>query len=177
VGRFIWKGESETKAVFNAYFASRIHFLNVFVCFKEETIFRLKTLISSNTLWLYGIKLFAQNLLSFFPINLSFIICSLLLCQINGNVEAVQEALVQITSRLKHHFLRDKAPPFGPYMGGSGVSPQQHFPSQPPPFHGFGRPYEEGPPYDRRTPWGPPPVYQTNGLERFFIKIFICTLI
>ncbi|XP_078174482.1 RNA-binding KH domain-containing protein RCF3-like isoform X2 [Carex rostrata] len=85
--------------------------------------------------------------------------------QINGNVESVQEAIAQITSRLKHHFLRDRAPPpfgmeppFGPYMGRGGASPHQHFSSQPPPFHGYGRPYEEGPPYDRHAPWAPPPV-------------------
>ncbi|KAJ1685026.1 hypothetical protein LUZ63_016416 [Rhynchospora breviuscula] len=85
--------------------------------------------------------------------------------QINGNGESVQEAIIQITSRLKQHFLRDKAPlmnhaspygmepPFGPYMG-SGASPQQHLSSQPPPFHGYGRSYEEGPPYDRHAPRG-----------------------
>ncbi|KDP41552.1 hypothetical protein JCGZ_15959 [Jatropha curcas] len=63
--------------------------------------------------------------------------------QINGEYEVVQEALVQITTRLRNHFFRDvfptidhpsnstfldQVPPFPPYMGRRELSPS---------FHGF----------------------------------------
>ncbi|EEF52201.1 KH domain-containing protein HEN4 [Ricinus communis] len=63
--------------------------------------------------------------------------------QINGEHEVVQEALLQITTRLRNHFFRDvfpsidhpsnpafldQAPPFPPYMGRRELSP---------PFHAF----------------------------------------
>lgn len=58
--------------------------------------------------------------------------------QINGEYETVQEALLQITTRLRHHFFRDifpsmdhpsnpafldQVPPFPPYMGRRELSP------------------------------------------------------
>ncbi|KAJ8771384.1 hypothetical protein K2173_026561 [Erythroxylum novogranatense] len=63
--------------------------------------------------------------------------------QINGEYEVVQEALLQITTRLRHHFFRDlfpsidhplnpafvdQGPPFPPYLGRRELSP---------PFHSF----------------------------------------
>ncbi|GKV33499.1 hypothetical protein SLEP1_g42004 [Rubroshorea leprosula] len=68
--------------------------------------------------------------------------------QINGEYEAVREALLHITSRLRHHYFRDsfhainhpsnpayldQAPPFAPYMGRRELSP----PGMGPPFHHF----------------------------------------
>lgn len=63
--------------------------------------------------------------------------------QINGEYDVVQEALIQITTRLRNHFFRDvfpsmdhpsnptfmdQGPPFPPYMGRRELSP---------PFHAF----------------------------------------
>uniref|UniRef100_A0A2P2JPW7 K Homology domain-containing protein n=1 Tax=Rhizophora mucronata TaxID=61149 RepID=A0A2P2JPW7_RHIMU len=66
--------------------------------------------------------------------------------QINGDYEVVREALLQITTRLRHHFFRDifpsidhppnptfldHVPPFPPYLGRRELSPPFHA------FHGF----------------------------------------
>ncbi|KAJ4827067.1 hypothetical protein Tsubulata_022696 [Turnera subulata] len=87
--------------------------------------------------------------------------------QINGDFEAVQEALVQITSRLQHHFFRelfasmdhpsnrafmDQVPPFPPYMGPRDFSPPfrsfHNFDVMdvPPPHVGF-RPHDDHAPF------------------------------
>ncbi|URE08249.1 KH domain [Musa troglodytarum] len=67
--------------------------------------------------------------------------------QISGEFGAVQEALLQITSRLKHHVFRDKLsamnpnappafieqlPPYGLYMGRRESSPSRLYPNLPP---------------------------------------------
>ncbi|CAA0806819.1 RNA-binding KH domain-containing protein [Striga hermonthica] len=74
--------------------------------------------------------------------------------QVNGELEVVQEALLQITSRLKSHFFRDLFPPFGQhsdpafldqgppgpfpsYMGKREFSPTRAFPDRGPPFNKF----------------------------------------
>ncbi|OAY84246.1 RNA-binding KH domain-containing protein RCF3-like [Ananas comosus] len=77
--------------------------------------------------------------------------------QVNGEFEVVQEALVQITTRLRHHLFREKfrasnpnnfgeqVPPFGPFMGRREFSPPR-YPNMPP-FQKdpFGRPFDERP--------------------------------
>ncbi|WOL02206.1 KH domain-containing protein HEN4 [Canna indica] len=78
--------------------------------------------------------------------------------QISGEFGAVQEALLQITFRLKHHIFRDKLPaipnmhpafvdqlpPYGLYMGRRESSPSRLYPNLPP-FHKdpVGRSFEE----------------------------------
>ncbi|KAL5847136.1 hypothetical protein ACOSQ3_010660 [Xanthoceras sorbifolium] len=72
--------------------------------------------------------------------------------QIGGEFEAVQEALLQITTRLRHHFFRDafpsinhplnpafldQVPPFPPYMGRRELSPPGMYSNFGPPFHKF----------------------------------------
>ncbi|XP_042508732.1 KH domain-containing protein HEN4-like [Macadamia integrifolia] len=72
--------------------------------------------------------------------------------QITGEFEAVQEALLQITSRLKHHLFRDafssinhpshpafpdQAPSFPSYVGRRELSPSGMFPNLGPSFHKF----------------------------------------
>ncbi|XP_058081787.1 RNA-binding KH domain-containing protein RCF3-like [Magnolia sinica] len=72
--------------------------------------------------------------------------------QINGEFEAVQEAVLQITSRLRHHQFRDKfpsmnhpprsafpdqGPPFVPYMGRRDLSPPGMYSNLGLPFHKF----------------------------------------
>ncbi|KAJ4962663.1 hypothetical protein NE237_022602 [Protea cynaroides] len=72
--------------------------------------------------------------------------------QITGEFEAVQEALVQITSRLKHHLFRetfpsinhpshpafpDQVPSFSSYMGRREHSPPGMFPNLGPSFHKY----------------------------------------
>lgn len=101
--------------------------------------------------------------------------------QVTGEYEAVREALLHITSRLRNHFFReslnainhppnpaymDQMPPFRPYMGRRELSP----PGMGPPFHpfdAFGGPPPHGgfhphddpsfmPPHiPERKPWGP----------------------
>ncbi|KAH7524835.1 hypothetical protein FEM48_Zijuj06G0161200 [Ziziphus jujuba var. spinosa] len=70
---------------------------------------------------------------------------------INGEFEAVQDALLQITSRLRHHFFRDMfpsinyppnpafldQPPFPSYLGRRELSPPGMYPNYGPPFHKF----------------------------------------
>ncbi|XP_042046809.1 RNA-binding KH domain-containing protein RCF3-like [Salvia splendens] len=51
--------------------------------------------------------------------------------QVSGDLEAVQEALVQITSRLKKHFFQ------APYMGRREFSPSPTFSNRGPPFNNF----------------------------------------
>ncbi|KAF9687449.1 hypothetical protein SADUNF_Sadunf02G0094600 [Salix dunnii] len=87
--------------------------------------------------------------------------------QINGEFEVVKEALLQITTRLKHHFFQnlfpsmdhlsnpaflDQGPPFPPYMGRKELSPPFHsFPNfdgmvGPPPHVNF-LPHDDPPPF------------------------------
>jgi len=70
--------------------------------------------------------------------------------QINGELEVVQEALLQITTRLQHHFFRDAFPsinhppglPFSdrappPFMGRRELSPPGMFPKLGPSFRNY----------------------------------------
>ncbi|XP_059453191.1 KH domain-containing protein HEN4-like [Corylus avellana] len=72
--------------------------------------------------------------------------------QINGEFDAVQEALLQITTRLRHHFFRDAFPsinyssnpsfldqvsPFPSYMGRRELSPPGMYSNLGPSFHKF----------------------------------------
>lgn len=72
--------------------------------------------------------------------------------QISGEFDAVQEALLQITTRLRHHFFRDafpsinyssnpafldQVPPFPLYMGRRELSPPGMYSNQGPSFHKF----------------------------------------
>ncbi|KAI3940198.1 hypothetical protein MKX01_029721 [Papaver californicum] len=72
--------------------------------------------------------------------------------QMSGEFEAVQEALVQITGRLQHHFFRDMYPsvnhpphppfadqvaPYPPFGGRRDRSPPGMYPNLGPPFHNF----------------------------------------
>ncbi|KAM7516917.1 hypothetical protein LguiA_006500 [Lonicera macranthoides] len=89
------------------------------------------------------------------------------LVQINGDLETVQEALMQITSRLRDHLFRDafppihhhhgfpdQGPPFPPYMGRREFSP--------PPFglppHGGFHPHDDHPPFMHHRPGFPPHI-------------------
>ncbi|KAF3447427.1 hypothetical protein FNV43_RR12613 [Rhamnella rubrinervis] len=92
--------------------------------------------------------------------------------QINGEFEAVQDALLQITSRLRHHFFRDvfpsinyppnpafmDQPPFPPYFGRRELSPPGMYSNYGPSFHKFdpvgGLPPHGGfHPHDDRPPF------------------------
>ncbi|KAJ4964783.1 hypothetical protein NE237_016632 [Protea cynaroides] len=85
--------------------------------------------------------------------------------QITGEFEAVQEALLQITTRLKHHFFRDtfpainhpahpafleQIPPFPSYVGRQEFSPRGMFPNLGSSFHKF-EPVGGFPPHDERS--------------------------
>ncbi|KAI7750193.1 hypothetical protein M8C21_026290 [Ambrosia artemisiifolia] len=100
--------------------------------------------------------------------------------QINGDYDAVQEALFQITTCLRNHYFRDAfpgfqehGPPFPPpYMGRREFSPPGRYPFNrfdaggPPPHGGF-HPHDDQPPFmhdrpdfphpmsERLPPWGP----------------------
>ncbi|KAL2894860.1 RNA-binding KH domain-containing protein RCF3, partial [Bienertia sinuspersici] len=93
--------------------------------------------------------------------------------KISGDLEVVQEALLQITTRLQHHFFRDafpsinhpsnfafsdRAPPLPPFMGRREVSPPGMFSNLgpsfrnfdsvgAPPIHGGFHPHDEPPPF------------------------------
>ncbi|PON68318.1 Polyribonucleotide nucleotidyltransferase [Parasponia andersonii] len=72
-------------------------------------------------------------------------------CLINGEFEAVQDALIQITTRLQHHFFRDAfpsinyppnpafldQPPFLSYLGRRELSPPGMYSNYGPSFHKF----------------------------------------
>ncbi|XP_062158308.1 RNA-binding KH domain-containing protein RCF3-like [Alnus glutinosa] len=93
--------------------------------------------------------------------------------QINGEFDAVQEALLQITTRLRHHFFRDAFPsinyssnpafldqvsPFPSYMGRRELSPPGMYSNLGPSFHKFdaaGGPPPHGGflPHDDRSPF------------------------
>ncbi|KAL0288187.1 UNVERIFIED_CONTAM: RNA-binding KH domain-containing protein RCF3 [Sesamum angustifolium] len=75
--------------------------------------------------------------------------------QVTGEFEVVQEALLQITSRLRNHFFRDvfpplghppnpayleQMPPFPSYMGMREFSPSRTFSHRGPPFNKFDGP-------------------------------------
>ncbi|KAG8377422.1 hypothetical protein BUALT_Bualt08G0031300 [Buddleja alternifolia] len=99
--------------------------------------------------------------------------------QVNGEFEVVQEALLQITLRLKNHFFRDafshmdhppnpafmeQVPPFPSYMGRREFSPPGMYPNRGPPFNKFDgppgggfHPHDDHPPFahDFPRPWGP----------------------
>ncbi|RDX79416.1 RNA-binding KH domain-containing protein RCF3, partial [Mucuna pruriens] len=108
--------------------------------------------------------------------------------QVNGDIEAVHDALLQITTRLKHHFFRDsypsvnyhsnspfldQLPPFPPYLGRRGLSPPGIYSDlgPPPPHAGF--PLDDRPHFlnnihrpgipphiSERKPWGPQGVLE-----------------
>lgn len=80
----------------------------------------------------------------------------------NGEQDIVQEALVQITSRLRDHFFRnafpsmkyppnpafhDQVPPFPPYMGRRELSPSAMYSGAGRPPHGSFHPHDERPPF------------------------------
>lgn len=93
--------------------------------------------------------------------------------QMNGEFEAVQEALLQITARLREHFFRDtfpsvhyppnpsfqdQVPPFHYYRGRREHSPPGMYSNRGPPFHSFdsggGMPPHGGfYPHDDRSPF------------------------
>ncbi|XP_057434838.1 KH domain-containing protein HEN4-like [Lotus japonicus] len=111
--------------------------------------------------------------------------------QITGEIEAVHDALLQITTRLKHHFFRDaypsanypsnpafldNLPPFLPYLGRRGISPPGMYSDlgPPPPHAGF--PLDDRPPFmnnihrsgipphiAERKPWGPQGILEGGG--------------
>lgn len=96
----------------------------------------------------------------------------------------MQDALLHITTRLRHHFFRDaypsinypsnpafldQLPPFPPFMGRRELSPPGMYPNLGPSFHKFGGfPHDDRPPFmhnfptpgvppylTERRPWGP----------------------
>lgn len=85
--------------------------------------------------------------------------------QINGDVEKVHEALLQITARLQYHFFReafpsnpgflDQGPPFPSHMGRREFSPPGMFSNIRPPFHKFDAlpPHGGFHPHDDRPPF------------------------
>ncbi|KAF8404794.1 hypothetical protein HHK36_009683 [Tetracentron sinense] len=95
--------------------------------------------------------------------------------QITGEFEAVQEALLQITTRLRHHLFRDSSfpfnhmahpsfpdqvSPFPPYMGRRELSPPGMYSSLGPSFHKFDavgglRPHGGFHPHDDRSAFVP----------------------
>lgn len=96
----------------------------------------------------------------------------------------MQDALLQITTRLRHHFFRDaypsinypsnpafldQLPPFPPYMGRRELSPPGMYSNLGPPFHKFdaigaplphgGFPHDDRPPFMHNLPRpGVPPL-------------------
>lgn len=99
--------------------------------------------------------------------------------QINGDVEKVHEALLQITARLQNHFFRDafpsnpgfldQVPPFPSHVGRREFSPPPGmFPNIRPPFHKFDalpphggfHPHDDRPPFMQnfRRPGVPPHI-------------------
>ncbi|KAL3014044.1 hypothetical protein AAZX31_06G085800 [Glycine max] len=103
--------------------------------------------------------------------------------EVNGEIEAVHDALLQITTRLKHHFFRDsypsvnypsnspfldQLPPFPPYLGRRGLSPPRMYSDLGHPHPHAGFPLDDRPPFlnsihrpglpphiSERKPWGP----------------------
>ncbi|XP_034677188.1 RNA-binding KH domain-containing protein RCF3-like [Vitis riparia] len=92
--------------------------------------------------------------------------------QINGEFEAVQEALLQITTRLRHHHFRDafsvnhpsnpaftdQVPPFPPYLARREFSPPGMYSNLGPSFHKFDavgvlHPHGGFHPHDDRAPF------------------------
>ncbi|GFP84111.1 kh domain-containing protein at4g18375 [Phtheirospermum japonicum] len=94
--------------------------------------------------------------------------------QVNGELEVIEEALMQITSRLKYHFFRDVFPPFGhppnqpfleqmppppfpSYMARREFSSSETFSNRGPPFnkfdgHDFPRPHDDRPHFGHDFP-------------------------
>nr|XP_043618263.1 KH domain-containing protein HEN4-like [Erigeron canadensis] len=90
--------------------------------------------------------------------------------QINGDYEAVHEALFQVTTCLRNHYFRDAfpgfqdhGPPFPPFMGRRELSPSGRFSSfnrfdaGPPPHGGF-HPHDDRPPFMHDRPDFPHPM-------------------
>jgi len=114
----------------------------------------------------------------------------------------VHDALMQITTRLRHHFFRDshpsvnypsnspfvdQLPPFPPYLGRRGLSPPGMFSDLgPPPYAGF--PLDDRPPFlnnihrpgipphiSERKLWGPQVLDSYYFLYQFWLKRYcIC---
>ncbi|KAK2446313.1 KH domain-containing protein HEN4 [Trifolium repens] len=108
--------------------------------------------------------------------------------QVSGEIEAVHDALLQITARLKYHFYRDVFPsanfpsnsafldqhsPFPPHLGRRGLSPPGMY-SDRGPHVGF--PLDDHPPFmnniyrpgipphiSERKPWGPKGILEGGG--------------
>ncbi|XP_073046477.1 RNA-binding KH domain-containing protein RCF3-like isoform X3 [Primulina eburnea] len=116
--------------------------------------------------------------------------------QVNGDFEVVQEALLQITTRLRNHFFRDAfppqshppnpafmdqvMPPFPSYIGRREFSPPGSFSARGPAFnnfdgpggppqHGGFDPLDDRPPFahDFPRPWGPPGPVEGPGSMGF----------
>lgn len=94
--------------------------------------------------------------------------------QVNGDYDAVHEALMQITTCLRNHYFRDafpgfqeRGPPFPPpYMGRREFSPPGRYPSfnrfdagGPPPHCGF-RMHDNQPPFMHDRPDFPHPMHE-----------------
>ncbi|RWW84858.1 hypothetical protein BHE74_00006510 [Ensete ventricosum] len=125
--------------------------------------------------------------------------------QISGEFGAVQEALLQITARLKLHVFRDKLPtmnrnippafveqlpPYGLYMGRRESSPPRLYPNMPP-FQKdhVGRPFEErsvfahpvhgsGIPLgiERPAPWPPQKKRKRRKKKKYLAAVLACAL-
>ncbi|XP_024969102.1 KH domain-containing protein HEN4-like isoform X2 [Cynara cardunculus var. scolymus] len=102
--------------------------------------------------------------------------------QVNGDFDAVHEALLQITTRLRNHFFRDAfpsmnhpsnpgfpdhGPPFPSYMGRREHSPPgryssfNRFDAGPPP-HGAFHPHDDCPPFMNDRPGFPHPMSERS---------------
>lgn len=90
--------------------------------------------------------------------------------QINGDYDAVHEALLQITTCLRNHYFRDAfpgfqehGPPFPSFMGRRELSPPGRYPpfnrfdAGPPPHGGF-HPHDDRPPFMHDRPDFPHPM-------------------
>ncbi|CAI8599943.1 unnamed protein product [Vicia faba] len=111
--------------------------------------------------------------------------------QVSGEIEAVHDALLQITTRLRNHFFRDAFPSadfpsnsgfldqhtsFPPYLGRRGLSPPRMYSDLgPPPLHA-GFPLDDHPHFmnnihrpgipphiSERKPWGPKGIHEGGG--------------
>lgn len=123
----------------------------------------------------------------------------------NGEIEAVHDALLQITTRLKHHCFRDsypsvnypsnspfldQLPPFPPYLGRRGLSPPRMYSDLGHPHPHAGFPLDDRPPFlnsihrpglpphiSERKPWGPQVLdYYFSFGTNFGLKYCLCSI-
>lgn len=107
--------------------------------------------------------------------------------QMNGEFEAVQDALLQITSRLQHHFFRDAFPslnhtsnsaylepfpPYPPYMGRRELSPSGIYSNLGPPIRSF-EPIGGQPPHAAFHPFDDHPTL-LGGVRRSGLPPQLC---